>query len=352
MRLEVPLIPDEGYVRFLAEHRERLHGVHFSLHSALAADGRPPAPPCDPRRLAELLALLPGVPKYALLNSRFNEPEAYLDARRLHQLADLLDILRRDAELSGVVYVDQYLLQALSDARPDTCAELEAVPSVNAMLDSAPRALRRLRYIQGTAFRPPSKLVLDRSLNRDLPALAETSAALRAQLPDVDLVLLANEGCLPDCPFKPAHDSLISLSALPGGTRSVFGANARLGCGRQYATDPALILQSPFIRPEDAAAYAPHADALKLCGRTLPPGALTRIVRAYLDGRFDGNLLEILDSMEFLAPTLHLDNAALPADFQATVSACGHACHACSYCPALAARHIRRKHPGEGIGRL
>lgn len=352
MRLEVPFIPDENYVDFLAEHQDRLDSVHLSLHSGLAADGRPPSPPCNPRRLGEMLRRLPKVRKYALLNSRFNDPATYEDAGRLGALAGLLETLRDAAGLAGIVYADQYMLQALSDAAPDTCAELEAVPSVNAMLDSAPKALTRLRYTESTAFRPPAKIVLDRSLNRNLPALEQTSRALRQALPDVDVVLLANEGCLPDCPFKAAHDSLISLSSLPCGTRSTFSANARLGCGRQYATNPALIFQSPFIRPEDAKTYEPHADTLKICGRTLPPGALARIVGAYLDGHYAGNLLEILDSMEFLAPTLHVDNPRLPPDFLEKVAQCDHACHSCAYCAALAAKHVQRKHPGEGIAMM
>lgn len=352
MRFEVPFIPDENYVAFLAEHQDRLDSVHLSLHSGLAADGRPPSPPCEPGRLAQLLRKLPKVRKYALLNSRFNNPATYEDTDRLTALAGLLDTLRDTAGLSGIVYADQYMLQALSDAAPDTCSALEAVPSVNAMLDSAPKAFTRLRYTESTAFRPPAKIVLDRSLNRNLPALEQTSQALRETLPGLDIVLLANEGCLPDCPFKAAHDSLISLSSLPQGTRSTFSANARLGCGRQYATNPALIFQSPFIRPEDAATYEPHADTLKICGRTLPPGALARIVGAYLQGHYAGNLLEILDSMEFLAPTLHIDNPSLPPDFLHTVANCDHACHTCAYCAALAAKHVRRRTPGEGIGTM
>jgi len=352
MLYEVPLLPDEEYVAFLAENIQRLHSVHFSLHTGLAADGRPPSAPCSPERLTALLSQLPGPRKYALLNSRFNDPAAYQDNERLNALAGALDALRSEGNLHGIVYADHYLLQALSDACPGVCAELEAVPSINAMLDSAPKVLRRLHYISTTAFRPPGKIILDRSLNRNLPALAETSSALRQALPDMNIALLANEGCLPDCPFKAAHDSHISLSCLPHGTRGTFTAIARLGCGRHFATDPSLLFQSPFIRPEDAANYAPYADVLKLCGRTMGSTAMRRIVSAYVAGRYEGNLLDILDSLDFLAPIMRIDNQSLPLDFLNTVSHCDHNCPTCPYCPALAASHVQRRHPGNGIGRM
>lgn len=352
MLYDVPLLPDEAYADFLAGCAHRLHSVHFSLHSPLAADARPPGDRLTPGRLAALLGRIDGPRKFALLNSRFHAARDYTDSARLLALAGLLDELRQRAGLTGIVYSDHYLLQALSDAAPETCAELEAVPSVNAMLTGPADVLRRLEFIGATAFRPPSRVVLDRSLNRDMARLSHTVGALREHAPGVAVVLLANEGCLADCPFKHAHDSLIALGSHACGAADAHAVTSRLGCGRIFATDARQVFQSPFIRPEDATAYEPLADALKLCGRTRGPRAMRRIVTAYLRGAWDGNLLDLLDAMELLAPSMHVDNAALPPDFHDTVTACGGVCNGCSYCSGLAARHVQRVRPAATLGRV
>lgn len=333
MLLDAPLIPDSGYVRFLAHNASGLMGLHFSLHADEALDARFKLRNVPAESLAGLLRQVRGPRKYALLNSRLHHPDHYAEGARMKSLLARLEALLDEGELHGVVAADAYFLKALGRAAPGLARNLEAAPSVNAMIDSAARLRAWLCVIEDAGFRLPRKINLDRALNRDLQRLAKTGEQCRKLLPDAALVLLANEGCLPHCPFKPAHDAHIALANMGAVPERTFELNNTLGCIDFLAGAPHLCLSSPIIRPEDAPRYRGIADGLKVCGRTLAgPGRLQRIVSAYLHGRFEGNLLELCDSLDWLAERFDLRNELLPQDYFEQVCNCSGDCSACGFC--------------------
>lgn len=345
---DLPFIPDEGYAATLLEEfgpgLARVRCLHFSLHDACAPDSRHATFEVGARSLAELLSGLPGPRKYALLNARFHDTRAYAP-QGLRPVVERLETLLAAGVLHGVIWSDAYLLQALGGFSPALAASLEAVPSINTGPDSVGKILSCLDLAASAGFRQPSKLCLDRSLNRDMRRLAEVAADCRRELPEAELHLLANEGCLRQCPFRPAHEAHIALSRFgPEACRQASGGltelNRELGCIRLFFAEPWRILASPFIRPEDAGAYAGVVDGLKLCGRTRGPGTMAAIVRAYSRGSFQGNLLRLMDAMEGLFQAMHVGNAELPRGFHATVAACRGRCAACGYCAGLAASVI------------
>lgn len=331
--LDVPFLPDPDYVEFLAEFQPALYSVHFSLFLDNIPDGRH-RPGTVPKfaDLAAGLARLPGPKKYGLLNSRFHHPSLYSDKAALQKIIKTLDTLLAAGTLHGITIVDFYLLQALSDTCPEVAAQLEAVPGVNCMLDSFAKIQACLSAIAETGFKPPTKLNLDRSLNRNLPELATISQQCRRHFPGVKLTLLANEGCLDRCPFKLTHDAQIAFANTGLIANETHTANQELGCIRELTVHPAELFKSPFIRPEDLEHYEGMVEVIKLCGRTLGPGFLQRVVRAYAARRYAGNLLELMDTMEWLAKRLHVANAELPGDFLDRLSSCDRNCQACSYC--------------------
>ena len=202
------------------------------------------------------------------------------------------------------------------------------------MLDSHVKVEAQLGFIGETRFLQPGKIILDRSLNRDLDRLADTARKCRKSFPDLKLELLANEGCLAYCPFKLSHDAYIAL-ANHEGHDCTYLLNKELGCMRLVDEQPHRILQSPFIRPEDMELYLCHIDTIKLCGRTLGSGFLQRAISAYIDRRYDGNLLDLLDTLQWLAPSLHVDNSSLSFDFANMLSMCDNHCDSCGFCKEL-----------------
>ena len=334
--LDVPFLPDPQYTEFLAGFRPALHSVHFSLFLDTVPDGRHRiAGSPEFADLAPALAKLPTPKKYGLLNSRFHHPRLYGDKAALQKIIRALDTLLAAGVLHGITIVDFYLLQALSDASPETCGQLEAVPGVNWMLDSFAKVQATLAAIAETAFKPPSKLNLDRSLNRNLPELTEISRQCHRSFPGVKLTLLANEGCLDRCPFKLTHDAQIAFANTGLIANETHAANRELGCIRELGAHPAKLFKSPFIRPEDLEQYEGVVEVIKLCGRTLGPAFLQRVVRGYAARRYEGNLLDLMDTMEWLAKRLHVANEELPADFLTRLSSCDKNCRACSYCMEL-----------------
>ena len=197
--LNVPFLPDEHYIACLEQCTADLESVHFCLEHEPCLDSRV--------RVGNAgaltgLARLPGVRKYALLNSRFHDPRLLVSGRGLQPLVRTLSGLLDRELVDGIVYCDHYLLQRLADEAPELAVRLEAVPGVNTMLDSFAKVEAQLASIRETGFRTPAKIILDRSLNRDLDRLAALAQQLRDLQPGIRIELLANEGCLPHCPCR------------------------------------------------------------------------------------------------------------------------------------------------------
>ena len=354
VEFNLPLHPDPAYLALLADNARQARVLHFGLDSGLAADARVPLTRREPDQWARALAVLsraePRPAAFLLLNARFHGPRAFAP-ESLAGLAGVLESLAREPCFAGIVYADAYFLRALSDALPGSLhGRLQAVPSVNCGIDSVAAARSHLDLAARTRFALPERMVLDRSLNRDLNRDGERLARVAQGVRGLGLrvELLANEGCLAACPFRPAHEAVVA-ACHAGLDRDTFALNRDLGCLDLFAAEPWRILASPFIRPEDARHYEGLVDGLKVCGRNRGGAVfLTRAARAWLDGRWDGNLLEILDTTGEFEDRFFLANADLPEDFHARVTSCAKDCGSCAYCRDLAREHLRAGEPGPG----
>jgi len=333
--LNVPFLPEPSYIDFLCSVEGHIDSLQFSLLTARPLDSRIQLHSLDTHaRILDGLALLKRPRKYVLFNSRFYAPSLLSEDQETSSLIHILERFAEQGQLDGIIYCDHYLLQRFSDLAPSLFSSLEAIPGANCMLDSWAKVESRLDYISDTCFRLPSRILLDRSLNRDLDSLAQVVRQIRQQLPDTAVELLANEGCLPFCPYKLSHDAYIAQANIEG-RDCTFQINQDLGCVRLLGSEPHRILQSPFIRPEDLELYLYHVDTIKLCGRTLGSGFLRRAITAYLDRRYDGNLLDLLDAANWLAEKLYVDNSGLSFDFATMLSMCDGRCANCGFCEEL-----------------
>jgi collagenase-like PrtC family protease len=333
--LNVPFLPEERYVDFLMQCADDLDSVHFSLLHTRPLDSRIQIDSLeDQGTILKGLERLKGPRKYLLLNSRFYTPELLTDRRNIKPILDTLGQFVARGVIHGIVYCDHYLLQFLSDEAPELAAQLEAVPSVNTMLDSRVKIEAQLAYIGETGFKMPGKIILDRALNRDLDELAKIALQMHQYYPGMKLEVLANEGCLPYCPFKLSHDAYIALANLDGRVQT-HALNCDIGCMRLLDDQPHRLLQSPFVRPEDIDLYLYHVDTIKLCGRTLGPDFLMNAISAYRARRYDGNLLDLMDAMSWLAERLYVDKRLPLVDFSHQLSMCDNRCEPCGFCKEL-----------------
>ena len=347
MLLDVPFLAHGEYPAFLADHAQHVRSVHFSLSSPFLQDARQRLAKSDLARIIKGLNRLTGVRKYALMNGRLHDPDRYFDTHGLDRTAGLLTRLLDETGLHGVIFADGYFLTALSDRCPDVAGRLEAVPSINCMLDAPDKVFATLAMVEESGFRSPTRLVLDRALNRDPDRLEAVAGDIRRSYPDMQLLLMANEGCLYQCPYKPAHDAHISLVNEGLCPERTFAMNHDFGCVRRMLTDPGSMLASPFIRPEDLGRYEGLVDGIKICGRNRGTDFLKRAVAAYAAGRYEGNLLDIMDAMGDLSDRVHIPNPALPPDFADRVAGCDKQCRTCGWCAGVMDQIASRTDPGQ-----
>lgn len=332
MKLSIPYIPDTDYTDYLQTKIFFLESVYFTLHCVPALDSRIRVSSRDIQTLARGLSSFSRIKKYCLLNTRFIHPDLYLNKDFLTRILDQMEALRQICGLDGVVFTDFYLIQGLSCTGHPVVSELEAIPGVNSMIDNAQKALAILDMIETTRFAPPGKIILDRALNRDLEKLEATVQALKSAVSGIKIELLANEGCMYQCPFKPAHDAQISLSNTGLVRETTHRLNQELGCHAFFHGRGHQFLKSPFIRPEDLYRYNSLADSIKLCGRTLGKRFLMRCTDAYAEGSFDGNLFDLMDAAHFLSAFYFLDNKKLDPGFFQALTSCTKNCRSCTLC--------------------
>jgi collagenase-like PrtC family protease len=342
MKLDVPFIPDPEYAAFLAALDERIHAVYFSLYDPNLGDARIRMRSVAVRRMGDLLRNLSGPKKYLLANGRFQPKDRYGADGGTADLVRQLEHLQASGNLDGIIFSDGYLLLALSDAAPDLACRLEAVPSINFNMDKNEKIQSVVDLIQSSRFRMPGKITLDRDMHRIPDAVSNLSKAIRRRYPATKVELLVNEGCLPRCPFRQTHEALIA-AANTGLAIDSFAMNRDLGCIRMLSRSPHRILSSPFIRPEDMHHYRQDADIFKICGRTLGKDYLMRVIRAYAEGTYEGNLFDLLDASHWMAEKWELRNEDLPEDFYHRMTGCHHNCSECPGCKDLFRRLVRRR---------
>ena len=335
MKLSVPFIPDDQYIRFLEEKRLGLESVYFSLPFGPVLDSRMRFKEMGLHEFSDALNPLKNIKKYCLLNSRFIHPDGYHDSLFLNRTMDRLEFLVLRSNMTGIVFSDAYFLNALSQTKRDIIPGLEAVPGINCMMDSSQKVFAFFDLIENAGFKLPGKIVLDRSLNRNLPQLEKTVWEIKGRYPSIKIELLANEGCIDHCPFKFAHDAQISFSNLGISRDKNDLANKAFGCHAYFIKNPERFFKSPFIRPEDLSAYNWLADTIKLSGRTLGVKFLINCINAYAGGAYDGNLLSLMDAAHGLSDLVHIENKKLDPGFLSMLTSCSKDCRSCKICRDL-----------------
>ena len=129
------------------------------------------------------------------------------------------------------------------------------------------------------------------AVNRNLPLLSAIRGAVK-----IDLQLIANSNCLMFCPLSGQHMVNLAHASRKGHKSRGFMLDyCALRCSGAKLADPINYIRSEFIRPEDLRVYTDLGfDSFKILERGAPTAVMAKRVKAYAEGRFDGNLLELI----------------------------------------------------------
>ena len=206
---------------------------------------------------------------------------------------------------------------------------IEVRASVNMRIDS----LNAMEYLADNF----DGFYLRRDLQRDLPTVAIFADWCKKH--DKKLCILANSGCLRNCPYQTFHDNLVAHDSELRQAENVKDFIPHLCWSRcQAGNDLKDFLRSSWIRPEDVKRYEPYCSLMKLATRQHSNPRL--VMAAYCSGKFDGNVLDLTEPCfsEAHAPKILdnrlLDNVELPGK-------CGSFCNECGNCDKILKQAVR-----------
>lgn len=182
-----------------------------------------------------------------------------------------------------------FIIQMIGKAAP----RLSIRASVMTQIDS----IQAVRYF--TEDLGVNEITLGADCNRNFPLLE----AIRKST-DCPLELLANEDCLFHCPHRSYHDNMLShRSALDDIFGSRYVDYCVMTCIRNRVRDHREIIKGRFIRPEDVHIYEDIGiDRIKISSRHLPREWVLLAAKAYAQGRYDGNLADIISPVTMSIP--------------------------------------------------
>lgn len=162
--------------------------------------------------------------------------------------------------------------------------KLEVRASVNMNIGS----VNEVRYVEDYF----DSFCVARNLNRKMDELQTVSNYIHSKGKKISI--LANSGCLLNCPAHTFHDNLVShenelvmhenLMAFKGVCWDFYAKNC---------TSKDFIENSTWITPEQISLYSNMVDYIKLATRVHKnPG---KVIEAYVDQQYDGNVLGLME---------------------------------------------------------
>jgi len=168
-------------------------------------------------------------------------------------------------------------------------------------------------------------LTIDRDINRDIPLIKEIKKST-----NLKIRLMLNEGCLRNCPFRVMHYNYLSHHSNLS-RRLIDGVVPDRFCIEIYLKNQEKVFSIPFIPPDALKYYESFIDYYKLSTRVIPTNQIELCLKAYINQRFNGNLLEILDSPG-LAYFEYIDYRILSkGNYFKKMIDCADDCNSCGY---------------------
>lgn len=177
-----------------------------------------------------------------------------------------------------------------------------------------------------------------RDIQRDFPTLERFK--YWAERHGKKMCILANSGCIRNCPGKTLHETIIAHDADWRGEATRLGFSPQY-CETVYMGDvPEAFLRSTWIRPEDIHLFQPYATVFKLSTRKVSNP--DEILKAYSSRSYDGDTARIMDPGHRFG-IYKIDNKLFPADWaqSGVAGLCANMCIHCGKCTAVL-RRVRK----------
>jgi collagenase-like PrtC family protease len=193
-----------------------------------------------------------------------------------------------DAGVDGLTITNPLLCLKMKGWFP----QMQVSSSVNNHLDSVERIRQAVEYLG------IDRLMLDNRYARNFGFIAEVHQAF----PELPIIVLVNEACLPDCVLQAYHQEHTANAS-----RSNNDYHApdlcRILCTQRKLQQPVYTLKAPWVRPEDLHhLFAAGASLIKLAGRTERSEWMVKLAQAYAFGRYEGDIWELIEKPGSVRP--------------------------------------------------
>jgi collagenase-like PrtC family protease len=199
--------------------------------------------------------------------------------KEIRALLSWLDSLRVEA----VTVSNPYLGRVIKKEYP----RFRLVVSAHAFVDSIDRA----RFWAEDIGADRITLHGDNRIARNFRLLGKIRAQLKCELQ-----LIANGTCLYECPLRAYHTSFLAHASQSLHPLEGFGIDwCLINCRHRLLSNPEEFIHGPWIRPEDTGYYERIGiDNLKIIDRIRDTQSILSAVKAYLERKFDGNLVDFI----------------------------------------------------------
>jgi len=327
-RFSVPYNNDFSLLEKLVEIKElngnRIEGIYLPFPQEYAGSGRVVS------KIAkeDIIKLIKfchenGIKTSLTINFTCQGMEEY-KPEFVSKVIKLIKFFHKEHELDAVILANPLYIQKIKKEVPT----IKVIASAFSDIDCVNRAV---------FFEKLGADVLTlNGLNRNLEVLKEIK-----ELVNCELKLMVNEGCLYKCPFRSFHSNFTSHASREEKPPIDFCAES---CVRLRKLYPFLIITSDWILPQWLGYYKDITKSFKIVGRTMPSNWIIKRTKNYLEERFEGNLLELVESAvpQFLQVyKAYVDVFHFDYEFFKKVTSCDKNCFKCKYCEELAKKVVR-----------
>lgn len=199
----------------------------------------------------------------------------------LRQISSILEFLLTNIGLDSITTTSLFIAKNVKKSFPD----LDVRASVNININT----VQQMEFLKNYF----DSFYAGRAVNRNLEHVKEMYSWCQEK--EKKLYLLANSGCLKNCPAHMYHDNLVAheheIVASNDFCEPFHGICWEWYSGQKDAQP--FIDNSTWIRPEDVHLFSSITDGVKLATRTHADPLM--VISSYANGKHQGNMLRLCE---------------------------------------------------------